>query len=592
MDLLPVLRWLAATLLLLSSVHSYGQPEEFGQKGTQVPVIDISALKHSVLHAGASYWVTDRDLTVDQLPLGEFQPLTAACLNRGITDDYHWVRVRLDNLAGATEKRWVLYHETSYLDELSVHYADNGGVRQQADLSDRVPFSERPFVHRTLAFEHATPAGGYTDLWLRLHFVKADTLTLNLFLSDVGQFASAAHLEYLLLGSYYGLMLVLLIIALLGAFILRQSLYLFYAFFLISSLLTWAQLNGLSFQYLWPNSPWWHNEGFNITFLLTSMSALQFSRIFLKTKALFPRVDRLIKASLWLMTAAILARFLGVYVPVLYLSHVSLAALISLAVLGFMAYRRGLGYARWYSVAWVLYGLGLLVSVISAGTSLFNWGMAPLYYAQAGGALEAIFLLIALGEKLVGWDRDRRVALAVANEDPLTGLGNRRAFEEAFDRLQRRSCAGGKRVFLVLIDLDLFKVVNDRYGHDAGDEVLKELGQLLRRCVRPEDVCVRFGGEEFALLLQAPSARLAMDVAERIRAEFAAAPTLYQGEDIEHTLSAGLAEVGAPEAFTRNQVIRMADRALYAAKAGGRNRICLYGDGPESQPGLSVAGDE
>src|SRR5690606_38809797 len=219
--------------------------------------------------------------------------------------------------------------------------------------------------------------------------------------------------------------------------------------------------------------------------------------------------------------------------------------------------------------AWIVYGAGLLISVLSASSSLFSWGMMPLVYAQAAGVLEAVFLLAALGEKLMTWDRDRRVALAVANLDPLTGLGNRRAFEEAFARMQSTLVARGKPVFLVLIDLDQFKAINDEHGHDAGDEVLKDLGNLLRRSVRPDDVCIRFGGEEFVLLLQAGSVTQASDIVGRIRSEFAATPTLYQGNTIPHTFSAGLAELRAPNALTRNQTIRMADRALYDAKRAG-----------------------
>src|SRR5690606_21132565 len=165
----------------------------------------------------------------------------------------------------------ILHHETSYLDELQVHYADNGAPLNQVSLSDLVPFAERPVSYRTLAFEHSTPAGGYTDLWLRLHFVKADALTLNLFLTDADTFFDNARFEYLVFGAYYGLMLALLLIALAGAVILRQRNYLHYALFLGFSMLTWAQLNGFAFEYLWPDSPYWHNEGFNILFLLMSI---------------------------------------------------------------------------------------------------------------------------------------------------------------------------------------------------------------------------------------------------------------------------------------------------------------------------------
>lgn len=541
--------------------------------------IDIGDLKTQALRDPAMFWVTDRDLTPDQLPHDAFRPLTAAHLNRGITASYHWVKVRLSNAEGEQARHWVLSHETSYLDELLVYHSDDGGPVTLTRLSDRVPFAERPLNYRTLAFVHSTEAGGYTDLLMRLHFDKADTLTLNFHLSDARLFHDNARLEHLMYGAYYGLMLTLLVIAVIFAIILRHMLYLYYAAFLGFSILTWSLLNGFAFQYLWPGSVFWHNEGFHIVYLLMTMTALQFSRGFLKTARHFPRIHRLIRASQWLMATAILLRFAGVYEPVLYLSFLGLASLSLLAPLGFMAYRKGMRYARWYSAAWVFYGVSLVISVLSAGSSLFNWGMTPLNYAQAGAALEAVLLLIALGDKLIGWDRDRRLALQAANQDPVTGLGNRRALEGAFENLQNRFVARGLPVFLILIDLDHFKAVNDQYGHDAGDEVLREMGKLLQRVSRPQDICIRFGGEEFALLLHAPALQDAIDVAERIRTEFAQTPTRYRDITIQHTLTAGITQWVSSSSFTRSEMIRQADRALYEGKRAGRNRVQVYQDG-------------
>jgi len=550
-----------------------------------VATVDITNLSHQPLREPATFWVTDEDLTPEQLPLGEFQPLTADQLNRGVTGDYHWIRVRLANNHDQADRHWVLRHQTSYLDEMVVHYADNDQRPQTMVLSDRAPFHDRPVHHRTLAFEHSTPAGGHTDLWLRLHFHKADTLTLNLLLADADAFQQTARVENLLYGGYYGLMLTLLVIAVIFALILRQWIYLHYAVFLVFSILMWALLNGFAYKYLWPESVYWHNEGFHIIYLLMAITALQFSRGFLKTRSHFPRIHRLIRVAQVIMAAGILLRLAGVYVPVLALSFLALSALILLAPLGFMAYRAGLRYARWYALAWTIYGAGLIFSVLSALTSWFSWGMSPLNFAQAGGALEALFLLVALGERLVSWDRDRRRALEIANQDELTKLGNRRALEEAFDAFQDRFVVRGIPVFLIMIDLDHFKEINDRHGHDAGDQILVRMGEVVRNASRPQDVCTRFGGEEFAILLQAPSIKQAWEVAERIRTEFATKPTVYQDSTIEHTLTAGITPVIIEDRLlTRTQIIQQADRALYAAKNAGRNQTCIF-----DQPGEAAA---
>ncbi|WP_416224033.1 7TM diverse intracellular signaling domain-containing protein [Thiohalophilus sp.] len=101
------------------------------------------------------------------------------------------------------------------------------------------------------------------------------------------------------------------------------------------------------------------------------------------------------------------------------MSFASLALLALLPFLGYIAYQHGIQYARWYRVAWIAYGIGLLISVFSAGSTLLDWGaQTPLLYAQTGGVLEAIFLLVALGERLVKWDGDRLHALKIASQDP------------------------------------------------------------------------------------------------------------------------------------------------------------------------------
>ncbi|MBA1146617.1 GGDEF domain-containing protein [Ectothiorhodospiraceae bacterium WFHF3C12] len=538
-----------------------------------MPVIAIDDLRSQTLRTPAEFWVAPGRVDISELPLAEFRPLTDRHANRGITGADHWVRVRLSNAEGDSDQSWVLRHETSYLDRLTVYYADNGEPLSRIVLSDRVPFGERPLDYRTLAFPHTTPAGGHTDLYLRLGFDKADSLTLNLNLARSDLFHDASRRENLIYGAFYGIMSAFLLIAVVFSLILRQSVYFHYALFLGASMLMWALLNGFAYQYLWPGSVYWHNEGFHIVYLAMAIAALQFSRRFLKTGRYFPRVNRTIRVMQWVFAGGIALRFAGVYVPVLALSFAALTALVLLSVLGLMAYRRGMGYARWYSAAWLFYGVGLGFSVLSAGSSLFSWGMSPLDYAQAGGVVEAACLLVALSERLMGWDQARRQALLIANQDALTALGNRRALDQAFDNLEEQAQGGGDPVFLAFIDLDHFKAINDRHGHDAGDEVLKHLARILRNACRPEDVCIRYGGEEFAVLARAPNLTQALEITDRIRMAFRSQPTRFQGAAIEHTLTAGIAvAMSADGRLDRSEAIRRADAALYEGKRQGRDR--------------------
>lgn len=557
---------IVAVLLTMGAAHG---------QGDRLPAIAISDLTHQKLRAPVEFLVdTDATASRDGIARRPFAPLDAADVSQGVTTSAYWIRLRLDNSQSGEPREWVLHHETAYLDTMTVYHADNGGEWHETVLSDRQPFSSRPVAYRKLAFSHQTPAGGHTDLYIRLRNERADSLTLNLHLATPAYFQENARTENLLHGAYFGVMLTLMAIALITALLLKQPVYGHYAVFLGSSALMWAMLNGYGFQYLWPNAVYWHNEGTHILFLMVSMTAVQFSRQFLGTRQLSYRLDNLLGVAQGVMFAGMVLRLLDVYTPVLVLSYTMFALLIFLPLLGVMAYRRGVAYARWYVAAWLFYAGGILVGVTSAATSLLPWGMSTLAYVQTTGLIEAALLMVALGERLAGWDRDRRSALRMANHDALTGLGNRRLLGSAFETARERHAETGMPVFLLLIDLDHFKEINDTYGHDAGDKVLREFGRNLARFSRSEeDVCIRYGGEEFAVLFSAPSLDDALALTERIRRHFERTPTHHKGRRIDHTLSAGLAPLLPGHIdLTEEDLIATADSALYQAKRAGRNQ--------------------
>jgi len=162
--------------------------------------------------------------------------------------------------------------------------------------------------------------------------------------------------------------------------------------------------------------------------------------------------------------------------------------------------------------------------------------------------------------------------------DGLTQLLNRQAWEEAAMVEVSRSRRSGAPATLLMLDVDHFKAVNDRYGHPAGDAVLRSVARLLRDALREEDVLGRYGGEEFSIVLPNTAAAGAAVAAERLRARIESA-VLERGAGIRATVSIGFAEL-APEDADCSAWIARADRALYAAKAGGRNRCVRYGSSP------------
>jgi two-component system cell cycle response regulator len=167
-------------------------------------------------------------------------------------------------------------------------------------------------------------------------------------------------------------------------------------------------------------------------------------------------------------------------------------------------------------------------------------------------------------------------AIELAAIDALTGLGNRRFFEKQLAETLERAAHGGRSLSLMMIDVDHFKDINDRHGHEAGDHVLRSLAQRIKGVLRRSDPVCRFGGEEFLVLLPDTSLAIAERVAERIRAAIEATPFRLDAEGaqtIPVTISIGLAERGVDA--NAEALLRRADRALYASKTAGRNRVTV-----------------
>lgn len=557
-----------------ASVHAAIPGDFNGHTDETLPVLEVPAPGHLELYDQVEFLETSPDTSIDELDLSAFQTLTADQRNRGITDQAFWLRLRLVN-NGLQNRWWVLYHETAYLDDMTVYLKNRDDNLRVIELSDHQPFSSRRIDYRTLSASYFTPVESYTDVYIRLGFRQAESMNLTVHLADLITFNRMAQDLSLVQGVYYGIMLLLLLTAIVLGSMLRQSAYWYYAGFILFSGLMWAKINGVAYQHLWPNWSTFHNDGFHIVYLLASIFALQFSKKFLNTAVLLPVYHRVMQVIQVVLIIGVIMRFAGVYTPVLYISYVGLALLTLQAVVGWAAYRKGLKYARWYAAAWLFYGVGLTLSVTTASTTLFSWGLTPLAYAQFGSAVEAVFLLIALGERFMMWEHERQQALLLVQQDDLTGLGNRRKLDVAFREFKQRQQRNQQPVFLTLVAFDECARVLEELGHDAADSLLKDMGQLIQGLTRSQDVCVRYSSHEFVILLQADSAQATYQLACDMQDELHASPTQFRGTFIRHNISIGISEVR-----DRNlpEVMAEAEKALHAARRNEQRQCEVYSD--------------
>lgn len=204
-------------------------------------------------------------------------------------------------------------------------------------------------------------------------------------------------------------------------------------------------------------------------------------------------------------------------------------------------------------------------------------------------SLIAIGIVFALGFFVAGWLVGRRVDLLAeeARRDPVTRVGNRRHWEECLTHEVEAAAAARMPLTLLMVDVDNLKKLNDVGGHSIGDRALAIVGDVLNDTCRSRDVAARFGGDEFAVLLPRTRASEAVIVAERIRSELAKRRV---GEltplDSLLTVSIGIADLEHVPTPHAHLLFDSADRALYAAKSAGRDRVCVFD--PEPEPRTSV----
>jgi diguanylate cyclase len=335
----------------------------------------------------------------------------------------------------------------------------------------------------------------------------------------------------------------------------------------------------MAYQYLWPEAMWWNNRAIVFFICLAHIAALLFTRSFLKLDSNFPNIHRLFSVFIMLEIANIALLFAD------YSAGLRMAAcmlvLIDLTIVGVGAASlwRGFMPARFFMAGWGVFMAGTVLTLLADAGILPQ--VAHIRYAsQIGSLFEAIVLSLGLASRIQSMRMEKEQAEALmmlskkqAESDFLTGLYSRRYIVGHFDAMHTRSV--NRPVSLLLMDIDYFKRINDTFGHETGDLILKQFASVIRGVLPAKGIAGRFGGEEFVILLPDHDIYEARGAAEQLLEAVRTFPFRIGDSSYPCTASIGVAEWRRHERESFESCVRRADNAMYDAKRTGRNRVCV-----------------
>jgi diguanylate cyclase (GGDEF)-like protein len=478
-----------------------------------------------------------------------------------------WLRIQMTT--GTRDDQWVLTFPTTAIRDIAFHgpFASDGlnwGSGAQTGLIR--PYASRPLGMERITYPFHLPFAGDYTLYVRVQNTIAQNITPAIW--EIGDYVKNRQHKKLFDGVIYGVLLALLIYNLTLAGVFRDAAYLHYVLTCLTALLTIATFNGHTAHYLWPGSPWWIEHSYVIWPALWLASSAGFARAFLSTRVVGRAADGpvLAMAGVALASAAIGAAGHTALSQQLN-ETLALVGIAGITAIGLWIWRRGQPSAGWYLLA----KLTLFASVIGVVAVARGWWHAPVvlsYGLQIGMAAEMVVFAIALSARIRAIQREKTVLslraahlARAAMTDALTGLANRRGLADGTQRL----LAQPGRHAVLLFDLDRFKPINDRHGHEVGDQVLVEIGRRLLQHSRDSDIAARLGGDEFVVVLGHCPGRPALDAMVQRLCDAVAAPMQIDG--LSHQVSASVGVALAPEQGRDLQtLLRVADQAMYAAK--------------------------
>jgi len=544
--------------------------------------------------------------------------------NVGHTQSAYWIYINLENTSHNRYQK-LLEINYSHVDYIDVYEVVADSMISHIRLGDKYPFYQRPIVHHNFLIPLTWLEQENKSLYFRIE--TKGTMQLPLMLWDKQAFDIYDMDVNIVIGIYYGVLLVVMIYNLLLFFTIKNPTHLYYVLYALSTLVLMLYINGIGFHYLWPDFNLYHEYILLAVLNFAILFMVLFSKHLLKiTTKSHPIISRFLMLGLVICGGLFLSAPLVDYNLMLKAHYLAIIIFfLPFVFIGAYRWRQGLLEARYYTISFVVIMTGASIVVLSRVTIIPSSWITD-YAFQISSAIEIIFLSFALAERVnreqkkhkkartIAFKHERLASIAKAealedqmrtNEllkekvkertlsledannqlhklsstDALTGLNNRQSFDQKFDKEIKRNRRTKHYLSILVIDIDLFKQVNDNYGHSVGDTCIKLVAERIAAETRADiDVAARYGGEEFCVLLPEMAMKEAVDFAETIRKSIYSTELSVDAHRLHLSVSVGVAEMLPDSQISQEDLFIQADKALYQSKEGGRNRVTVYQD--------------
>lgn len=541
----------------------------------------------------------------------------------GLSAAPHWFKFSLPQVD--QQGSWLLEVAYPLLDHISLWFEDDGKILAEYHSGDTLPFAQRPINHERFLFP-VPQADQLITVYIRVQTTGALRLSANLWPESA--YLSFASEYNIIMGLFLGFMLAMAISNLFYFMTSRITTYAVYSAYVVFLALSLTTLHGFGYKHLWSASPWFQQHALPVFANLTIAFSIIFCDLLLDVKRYSLRLSQLLRL---LATLYFVVVILSFFAPLTLLSSGFLIMLLASGVLiygvGIWLWSKGLSLAGVYTLAWsVLFFAGFIICLDNL--NFVKLALPSDYLMVLGAAIETLLLALVLAinnnqqrqalqqaqnellvkamqekqnqdamlilqestqEELEYKVQERTLELEIAlrelsetnrelqeknTRDALTGVRNRSYFDKKYIAEIRRSRRERTHLSIVMLDIDHFKSINDKYGHLVGDECIIAIAQALKSALkRPSDDLCRYGGEEFVLILPSTELAGATALVEQVRQQIEALTIRADGHMIHLTISGGIATAIANPQEAEDALLAAADEQLYLAKNTGRNNV-------------------